>query len=82
MSKTVLFQIIQFSIQKQFHFKELSLACVRSLNIKTVLFQAIQFSISIHFSSIWSIDWTLSGATTPGQNRSGSGGNEEVICFP
>ena len=36
------------------------------LYIKTVLFQTIQFSTSIQFSSIWPIDRTLSGATTPG----------------
>ena len=41
--KTVLFQAIQLSIQKHFHFKQFSLAQVRSLNIKTILFQAIRF---------------------------------------
>ena len=35
------------------------------LYIWTILFQTIQFSTSIQFSSIWSIDMTLSGATTP-----------------
>ena len=49
---------------------------------KTVLFQTIQFSISTLFSSIWSIDWTLSGATTPGQSGSGSDGNEGVVRIP
>ena len=43
--KSVLFQTIQFSIQKQFHFKQF-LYAKRSLNVKTVLFQAIQFSMS------------------------------------
>ena len=38
------------------------------LYIQTVLFQTIQFSISTLFSSIWLIDRTLSGATTPGQS--------------
>ena len=52
MSKTVLFQTIQFSIQIQFHFKQFSLAWVRSLNIKSVVFQAIQFSTDTQFSSI------------------------------
>ena len=51
---------------------------MRSFNVKTVLIQAIQFSISTQFSSIWPIDQTLSGATTPGQSESGSDGNEEV----
>ena len=58
MSKGLL-QTIQFSIQKQFYFKQFSFAEVRSLNVKTVLFQAIQFSISTQFSSIWPIDRTL-----------------------
>ena len=31
------------------------------------LFQTIQFSLIIQFSSIWPIDRTLYGATTPGQ---------------
>ena len=53
-----------------------------SLNIKTVLFQAIQFSKSMLFSSIWPIDMTLSGATTPGQIGPGRDGNEEVLCIP
>ena len=46
---------------------------------KAVLFQTIQFSISTQFSSIWLIDWTLSGATTPGQSGPGSDGNEGVL---
>ena len=47
----------------------------------TVLFQTIQFSISRLFSSIWSIDKTLSGATTLGQSEPGSDGNEEVLSI-
>ena len=49
---------------------------------KTVLFKIIQFSISTHFSSIWPIDRTLSGATTPGQSGPGSDGNEGVLRIP
>ena len=48
----------------------------------TVLFQTIQFSMSTHFISIWLIDKTLSGATTPGHSEPGSDGNEEVFCIP
>ena len=33
------------------------------LNVKIVLFQTIPFCISTHFTSIWSIDKTQSGAT-------------------
>ena len=33
-------------------------------------------------SSIWPIDKTLSGATTPGQSRPGSSGNEVVLHIP
>ena len=33
----------------------------------------------MHFSSIWPIDRTLSGATTPGQSVPGSDGNEGLL---
>ena len=33
-------------------------------------------------SFIWSIDRTLSGATTLGQSEPGSDGNEEVLRIP
>ena len=79
MSKTVLFLTIQFRKYKQFHSKEFNLAYIRSLNVKTVLFQAIQFSISTQFSSVWPINRTLSGATTPGQSEPGTDGNEGVL---
>ena len=49
---------------------------------KTVLFQTIQFSISTQFSSMWPIDSTLSGATTPDQSGPGSDGKRGVIRFP
>ena len=49
---------------------------------KTVLFQAIQFSINTHFSSIWLLTRTLSGATTPGQSRPGSDRNKGVLSIP
>ena len=48
---------------------------------KTVLFK--QFSLAkVQFSSIWPIDRTLSGATTPGQSGPRSVSNEGVICIP
>ena len=49
------------------------------LNVKTVLFRTIQFSINTQFSSIWPMDRTLSGATTPGQSGPGSNDNERVL---
>ena len=49
---------------------------------KTVLLQTIEFSISIQFSSIWPIDRTLSGITTPDYSGPGSDGNEGVLCIP
>ena len=49
---------------------------------KAVLFQTIQFSISTQFSSIWPIDRTLSGVTTPSQSGPGSDGNEGILCIP
>ena len=45
-------------------------------------FQTIQFNLSAQFSSIWTIDRTLSGATTPGQSGPGSDGNEGVLHIP
>ena len=36
-------------MSKQFYFKELGLALIRSLIVKTVLFKTIQFSISTQF---------------------------------
>ena len=44
-----------------------------------MLFQTIQFSISTKFSSIWPVEKTLSGATTPGQSGPGSDGSEGVL---
>ena len=69
-------------MSKQFYFKQFSLAYVYSLNVKTVLFQPIQFNKSSQFSSIWPIDRTLSGATTPGQSGPGSDGNKGVLHIP
>ena len=36
----------------------------------------------MQFISIWPIDMTISGATTPGQSEPGSDGNEGVLCIP
>ena len=36
----------------------------------------------MQFSSIWPIDRTLQGATTPGQSWPGNDGNEGVLCIP
>ena len=44
LSKTFLFQAIQFSISRDFVYTQ--------LNVKTVSFQTIQLSISMQFSSI------------------------------
>ena len=44
MSKTVLFQTILFSMQKQLFFKQFSLALVRSLNAKQFYFK--QFALA------------------------------------
>ena len=59
------------------------------LNFQIVLFQTVQLSISHLFalclmlnSSVWPINRTLSGATTPGHSWSGSDGNEAVLCIP
>ena len=36
----------------------------------------------MQFNSIWPIDRTLSGATTPGQSGPGSDGNEGMLRIP
>ena len=50
--------------------------------IQTVLFQTVWLSMSTLYSSIQPIDKTISGATTPGQSRPGSDGNEGVFYIP
>ena len=70
MSKTVLFQTIQFSISTQFLFQ------------KTVPFQAILLNMSALFSSILPIDWTISSATTLSQSGPGSYGSKGVLHIP
>ena len=52
------------------------------LNDQTVLFQTIRFSIIIQFNSIWPINRTLSGVTTPSQNGPESDGNKGVLRLP
>ena len=49
---------------------------------KTVQCPTIQFNISTQFNSFWSIDRTLSGATTLGQSGPGSDDNEDVLRIP
>ena len=76
-----------FYTQKQFYFKQFSLAWIQIfvytvLNVKTDPFQVIQFSISILFSSIWPIDRTLSGATATRPSGPGSDGNKSVLLIP
>ena len=41
----------------------------------------IQLNISRQLSSIWPIDGTLSGATTPGLSWPGSDDNKGVLCI-
>ena len=67
--KTVLFQTIQLSMST------LSMS-------QTVQFQTIQFSISTQFSSIWTIDRSLSDATTQGLSGSWSDGIKGVLYIP
>ena len=85
MTKTFLFQAIQFSQTVLIKTIQFSISIVfvhTQLHVKTVLFQADQFSTSTHFSSFWSIDRTLLGATTPGQSAPRSDGNEGVLHIP
>ena len=49
---------------------------------ETVLFQSIQFSVSTRFSSIRTIDRTLSDFNTLGQNGPGRDGTKGVLRIP
>ena len=73
MNKIILIKVSNISVLYSFFF------VYTPLNIKTVLFQTIPFSESTKFSSIWPIDRTLSGATTPGESGPGSNGNKETL---
>ena len=53
------------------------LLCISNNSIKHLSFVYTQFKHQN--SSIWPIDRTLSGTTTPGQSRLGSNGNEELL---
>ena len=59
-----------FYAYKQFYVKQFSLALVHSLNAKK------------WFKFYSSVDVALWGATTPGQKRSGSNGNERLYYIP
>ena len=72
---------------KQFYFKQsrlnqYSFFVDTQLDVKTILFETIHLNVSTRFSSIWSIDRTLSSATIPSQSRPGSDGIEQVLCIP
>ena len=69
-------------MQKQFHFKQFSLAQVRSLNVKTFLLLTIQISMCTKFSSIWPIDRILLGANTTSRVDRGAMAMKEHSAFP
>ena len=64
---------------KQFFFKQFSLAQACSLNVKIVPFQTIQLNTSTQFSSIWPLNRTLSGVTTPSQIKPESDSNKDLL---
>ena len=70
--QAVLFQTIRFGITTH-------IFIFTHLNVKTFLFQAIQLSVITQFSFILPIDWTLSGASTPGQSGPWNNGNKGVL---
>ena len=90
-NQTVLFQTIQFSWSTKLNGSKYCYVSLTiqlnisdlftQLNDQTILFLTIQF-VCTQFeceSSIWPIDRTLSGATTPGQSEFESNSNEEVL---
>ena len=80
--KTVLFQTFQFSLSTQFLYFYIKQFNQCQLNVKKVLFQEIRFGTNTQFSSIWPIERSQSGATTPGQSGSGNNDNEGVLRIP
>ena len=67
------FWLIQFILDKYFI----------KLSVKQGYIKYHFFSLwDTQFSFIWTIDRTLSGATTPGQNGPGINGNERVLRIP
>ena len=84
LSKTFLFQAIQFSqtvLIQPIQFSIINFVYTL-LNVKELLFQIIQFTIGMQFISIWPIDSTLLGATTLGQSGPGSDGNKFLLHIP
>ena len=68
-------------ISKNLAWIKVSKYCYVSLTIQlNKSFVYTQFKWSN--SSIWTIDRTLSSATSPGQSRPRSNGNERVLCIP
>ena len=55
---------------------------IEAFQVLVTEFSPIKICISKHFTCIWSIDKSLSGATTPGQSGPGSDGNEGVLRIP
>ena len=53
-----------------------------TLKCKSSYFQTIQFSLIKQFNSIWTIDRTLSGATTSSRSKPGRDDNEGYSEFP
>ena len=81
MSKTVLFQIIQFSISTQFKCKYcLIVKNISISNYSVYSNNSVQHKYAV--SSIQPMNRALLGATTPGQGGPGSDGNEGVLRIP
>ena len=80
MSKTVRFQTIRFSISTQFKCKHGLI--VKNIFISSYSIQTNSSNSNNSVSSIQPIDRALSGATIPGQSRSGSKGNEGLLRIP
>ena len=77
----VYFLVYTQSNLKKVYFKQFRLAQVHRFNVKNSPISN-NLSLSTQFTSTWSIDRTLPGATTPGQSCPGNDGNEGVLCIP
>ena len=70
----VLFQTIEISIR--------IVVCLHRVKCQNSYISTMQLSKNTQFSSIWSIEMTRSGVTTPGQGEPGSDGNKGILHIP
>ena len=78
-SQTVPIQTIQFSVSTFSMLKTIQLSISTQFSCQKSFISSNSISISMQFNYIWPIDRILSGPTTLGQSRPRSDGNERVL---